>query len=219
MRYLNRLDTVTLLLMFINILAFMYEVFKLGFSLLIPSVVANVDFASIGGLNSHTPIYSYITSMFLHGSIIHIFFNMTALMSIGLLIHHEFGSIVYIIGYFLSGIGANILSVIVMPETTTVGASGAIFGLFGMYVAYSMFKGFGMFKNAFVGLGFSIASGIFIPNVNIWAHLGGAIIGLVFGMIIMIIRKTGTGIKRGLSKKKNKRPSEAEEWSNQINYY
>ena len=94
MRYLNRLDTVTLLLMFINILAFMYEVFKLGFSLLIPSVVANVDFASIGGLNSHTPLYSYITSMFLHGSIIHIFFNMTALMSIGLLIHHEFGSIV-----------------------------------------------------------------------------------------------------------------------------
>lgn len=212
MRYLNRLDTVTILLIVANILFFVYEVLMLGTSLITTRPMGNLNFASVGGLNANTPMYTYITSMFLHGSITHILMNMLALGSIGLMIKQGYGSIYYILGYFISGLGANVLSVMLMPETTTVGASGAIFGLFGMYVVYSLFEGgFEQFTAAAVSVGLSLASGLVMPQVNIWAHLGGLIIGLVLGFIFMLLIKLGHGLQRLPQKERRNKKQQDDE--------
>lgn len=191
-----RLDWVTMGIIVANILYFIYEIMQLGTGLIATRVTVPLDFASVGGLNAHTDFLSYITSMFAHASVAHILMNMLALASIGYLVYDSYGSIYYLLSYFITGLGANILSVVMMPETTTVGASGAIFGMFGMYVIAALFEqGFVNFTNAVVSVGFSFASGFMMPQVNMWAHGGGLVIGLILGLIFMLIKKLGQGVK------------------------
>lgn len=216
MRYLNRLDTITILLIFTNILVFLYEIVKLGTGLLTTRVTGPMDFASIGGINANTPIYSYVTSMFLHGSVTHLIMNMLALVSIGNLIYQQFGAMYYLIGYFVSGILANVLSVIIMPDVTSVGASGAIFGLFGMYVIASLFiGGFQQFSEAAISVGLSLASGIVMPQVNVWAHLGGLIVGLILGLIFMLLK----GMKNKMKDFRQSRKSDYDQIRHQQHYF
>lgn len=179
-----------------NILYFIYEFMQLGTGLIATRVTGPLDFVSVGGLNAHTDLLSYIASMFAHASTTHILMNMLALASIGYLVYDSYGSIYYLLSYFVTGLGANILSVVMMPETTTVGASGAIFGMFGMYVIAALFEqGFAHFTNAVISVGFSFASGFMMPQVNMWAHGGGLVIGLILGLIFMLIKKLGQGVK------------------------
>lgn len=216
MRYLNRLDTITILLIFTNILVFLYEIVKLGTGLLTTRVTGPMDFASIGGINANTPMYSYVTSMFLHGSVTHLIMNMLALVSIGNLIYRQFGALYYLIGYFASGILANVLSVIIMPDVTSVGASGAIFGLFGMYVIASLFiGGFQQFSEAAISVGLSLVSGIVMPQVNVWAHLGGLIVGLILGLIFMLLK----GMKNKMKDFRQSRKSDYDQIRHQQHYF
>ncbi len=96
-------------------------------------------------------VWQYLTHMFLHGSVAHIFFNMFSLWMFGRVLEYDLGSRRFLIFYLLSGIGAGILyncvnwlqfQYIVAPQAAwvmmnigTVGASGAIYGIllgFGM---------------------------------------------------------------------------------------
>ncbi len=220
MRTLNRQDEITLGLVVFNVIFFFYEILKLGTDFVMGG--SNVGFLSVVALNASTPLYTFITSMFLHGSVIHLIMNMGALLSIGLMIRRGFGLFFYVIGYFASGIGANILSVMVMPDTTTVGASGAIFGLFGMYIAYALFEGgFNHFYNAAISVGLSLVSGLMIPQVNIWAHLGGAVIGFVLGLVFMLIIKGGQKMQQGFRNRNNpqRRRSDGEPEEEEQRFY
>ena len=76
-------------------------------------------------------IWQLVTYLFLHAGFFHIIFNLFALWMFGPDLEKEWGSRQFLFFYFLTGIGAGIVQVLVMPSSTTmtVGCSGAIYGL------------------------------------------------------------------------------------------
>jgi membrane associated rhomboid family serine protease len=85
--------------------------------------------------------YRIFTHMFLHGHVVHLLVNMLALFSVGREIEASVGSVKFILVYFVCGIGAALASLYWSFFTIGVGASGAIFGLFGFSVALSVILG------------------------------------------------------------------------------
>lgn len=81
-------------------------------------------------------LFSFLTSMFLHGSFGHLFGNMLFLNIFGDNLEDKLGRIRYLIFYFLSGFGASLLQILVKPfsEIPMLGASGAVAGVMGGYL-------------------------------------------------------------------------------------
>lgn len=75
--------------------------------------------------------WGLVTSIFLHGSLMHLFFNMLALFFFGPLLERRVGSKSFLALYFGSGILAGLAQVIVFPASAVLGASGAIFSVLG----------------------------------------------------------------------------------------
>jgi membrane associated rhomboid family serine protease len=177
-------------------------------------VIFIVDFLTGGKINAYLSLYSFhthlnnvqtfksfqlISHMFLHGSLGHIFFNMFGLFMFGRVLESVLGSKKFFILYFLSGIGAAGLQLMIYYFQQTpaqmLGASGAIFGVL---AAFAM-----MFPNvelmiifipvpikakylvpiyAVLELFFGIAS-FKGDNIAHFAHLGGAIVGFILILI------------------------------------
>lgn len=138
--------------------------------------------------------YQLVTSMFVHVGLEHIFGNMLFLLIFGLRAEEMFDTTEYLGIYLLSGLAGNLLSLlptILIPSyhMVSAGASGAIFGMFGAVVIYS--------RRA---IGQSILTALFFafflfiinigPQVNIFAHAGGLVVGLLIGYFLGATRKT-----------------------------
>ena len=124
--------------------------------------------------------WQLFTSMFVHFDILHILFNMFALYYFGRLNEAHFSDSQYFAIYFGSGLLGNVMSLFLLgPTDLSGGASGAIFGLVGSYVAIAR-------KAQHMGVALLYAAIIFIESsgegVNIFAHLFGLVGGLVLGM-------------------------------------
>ncbi len=125
--------------------------------------------------------WQLISSMFVHADIIHLGLNMLFLLIFGLRAEELFTTEEYLFVYILSGIAGNIMTLFLMsPYTVSVGASGAIFGMYGAGLIY-MRKTFdqsiaGALLYAFLLLMLSTGKG-----VNIVAHFGGLAAGLIIG--------------------------------------
>ena len=138
-----------------------------------------------GPLIDKGEIYRLVTSNFLHGGIIHLAFNMYALYSIGPQIEELYGRMKYIIIYFLSGIGSSLLSYYMLPNTLSIGASGAIFGLLGALFIFAI-KNKNSLKNGAIGnllmvIGVNLYIGMTLPNIDNYGHIGGLIVGIIIG--------------------------------------
>jgi rhomboid protease GluP len=134
--------------------------------------------------------WQLFTSMFIHVNIVHLFGNMMFLLIFGLRAEEFFDLKEYLLIYFLSGIAGNLLTLL-LPGVISAGASGAIFGVFGASVIY-LRRTIGqsiMTALVYAFFLFFINSG---PGVNIMAHLGGLIVGLLIGYILGTRRKLGT---------------------------
>jgi rhomboid protease GluP len=157
--------------------------------LLAPS---NLSLFTLGASGS-IPIYQYgrwwtlITASFLHGGILHIFFNMFALSQLGSFVIEAFGANRFIIIYILTGVAGFYLSLIAgIPFT--IGASASICGLIGAILYYGKSQG-GFFGQAIyrqaigwiVGL---VIFGLLIPGINNWAHGGGVLAGILLGFLL-----------------------------------
>jgi rhomboid protease GluP len=132
--------------------------------------------------------WQLFTAMFVHINIVHIAGNMIFLLIFGLRAEEMFKSHEYLLIYLLSGLTGNILTLLIGPYVLSAGASGAIFGLFGAVTIYARrILGqpvLGALMFAFMLL--VLSAGI---EVNILAHLGGLIVGLLFGYILAVTRK------------------------------
>jgi rhomboid protease GluP len=121
------------------------------------------------------------TAMFVHFDILHILFNMFALVYFGTVVEGSYTKAQYLAVYFGAGLLGNLASLILIPlNEPTGGASGAIFGLVGAYVALER-KGSGLLIAAlYAALIFIDSSG---PGVNIFAHLFGVLAGVGLGLV------------------------------------
>ena len=138
-----------------------------------------------------------VTPIFLHGGILHFFFNSYVLVQLGPLVEEEFGTERFWVVYLASGIAGSALSQFMRP-VNTVGASGAIFGLIGLLLVYGWLRGgargaalrAGMTRYLVYVLIFSLIAGRGIDHVN---HVG----GLVFGALLALVVRAGGYRGRG----------------------
>jgi rhomboid protease GluP len=142
--------------------------------------------AKVNELISSGEYYRLITAMFLHGGMMHLLLNMYALNALGPFVEKVYGSTKYVIIYFVAGIVSSIFSYM-FSEGVSIGASGAIFGLFGAVFIFSLKMkdrvGKGMLKNIISVIGINIFIGISIPNIDNLAHLGGLIGGILISLM------------------------------------
>jgi rhomboid protease GluP len=133
--------------------------------------------------------YQLFTSMFVHANIAHLAGNMLFLLVFGLRGEEMFSLPEFLLIYFLGGLTGNLLSLWLLPlNVPSVGASGAIFALFGAVAVYARRSVSQSIIGAlvYVFFLFFISSG---PGVNIFAHFGGLAAGLLIGYVLATRRK------------------------------
>ena len=140
--------------------------------------------------------YRLITGIFLHGSIIHLFFNMYALYVIGSQIENFLGRIKYVIIYFFSGLMGALFSMVFGGNVASIGASGAIFGLMGalLYFGYHYRVYLGtVLKNQLIPIILlNLGLGFMLSGVDNFAHIGGLIGGVMITSSLGIKDKSTT---------------------------
>jgi rhomboid protease GluP len=133
-------------------------------------------------------IWRLFTPVLLHGSIIHIAFNMYALYAIGPTLERAYGHGRFLILYVLTGFAGNVMSFL-LSANPSLGSSTAIFGLVaaeGVFV-YQNKKFFGKrFKSVILNISMIVAVNLIIglnPGIDNWGHVGGLLGGLVFSWL------------------------------------
>lgn len=148
--------------------------------------------AKVDVLISQGQVYRLITCMFLHGGIMHLLFNMYALYCLGDLIEDVYGKVNYIIIYMVSGLCSSILSYMISPSIS-VGASGAIFGMFGAALIFALKKkneiGTQFLNNMIMVIGLNIVIGLTNSGIDNAAHFGGLIGGVILSFILLNRKK------------------------------
>ncbi|MBW8350122.1 rhomboid family intramembrane serine protease [Bacillus sp. IITD106] len=134
-----------------------------------------------------------VTPIFVHVGFAHLLFNSFSLVLFGPALEKALGKFTFIIVYLASGLGANIATLYIHPPYYThIGASGAIFGLFGVYLAVLFVKKDAMpLQGRQVILPIAIISVImtfFQPDINITGHIFGLISGFIIGRILLLYR-------------------------------
>jgi rhomboid protease GluP len=130
-------------------------------------------------------LWRLITPIFLHGSLTHIFFNMYALYSLGVVLERHFGHGRFLLLYFLGGFAGNVLSFL-FTQGYSVGASTAVFGLITAEAIffYQNRELFGSHaRRAISNAIFIIVINLFLglaPNIDTWGHIGGLLGGAIF---------------------------------------
>ena len=174
-------------LVIINVIVFLLCTFT-------GNLLYNKGMLNISGVLLEREYGRIIWSMFLHSGINHIFNNMVIVFFLGAMLEKEVGHIRYGMVYFLSGIGGNVLSLywklLTGTITGSIGASGAVFGLDGLLLAYILFSGKRLQNvspvRVLAMIGFSLYGGYTGRNVDNAAHAGGLSTGFVIGIILCI---------------------------------
>lgn len=165
--------------------------------LIFPAVTNNL----VLDKQSYYEPWRFVTSIFLHGSLEHLLFNLFALIMFGLILESLIGSRKFLIVFFVSGIFANLIAV--NFYTSSLGASGAIYGIIGclailrpLMTIWAFNLPMPMFIAAIIWIALSVI-GIFNPTDNTGhiAHLSGIVFGVILGIIFRIGRKEPKVIK------------------------
>ncbi|BDR52144.1 hypothetical protein KIM372_00510 [Bombiscardovia nodaiensis] len=141
----------------------------------------------------------FVTSMFLHATnVTHVLFNMLTLWSVGPVLERMLGHWRYLALYLLSGIGGGVgllISALIRPEgwiVSAVGASGAIFGLFGAILVVYRRSGTDI-RSMLVFVAINLAMPFFISGIAWQDHIG----GFVTGGLVTLLLISGLGFLRG----------------------
>jgi len=133
--------------------------------------------------------WRYVTSIFVHGGLQHLLFNMFALLVFAPPLEKLLGSVRYLILYLLSGVAGNLIGAVIVTGTQlSLGASGAIYGVYGAYLFIALLRKGMMDKSSeqtvYIILLFGVVYSVINVGVDLWAHVGGAIGGfLLYGLM------------------------------------
>jgi len=159
--------------------------------------------------------WTLITSIFLHGSASHLLFNMFALFLFGLLLEKFVGSKKFLLIFFLTGI---IASTAALFYTSSLGASGAVYGIIGALAALRprmIVWTYGVPMPMVAAAGFYLLldfAGMFFPsNIANTAHIAGLIAGVMIGLVLRESRQK----KENTSKEKLLTDEEINQWEDE----
>ena len=148
--------------------------------------------ADFGPATASGEWWRMLTSMFLHGGILHIAVNMWALRNLGYTAELFYGRRNFLAIYMLSGLAGSAATMIWRPGDVSVGASGAIFGVAGALAAMVYFKKLpvdrALLKRDIGSIGavifYNLLIGAAVPIINNAAHVGGLVAGLLLGFAL-----------------------------------
>lgn len=134
----------------------------------------------------HRPIewLRAFSAMFLHIDPTHVGFNMLMLFLIGREVERGLGSAPYLGAYLACGLGGSLAVMLQAPLSPTVGASGAIYGLMAILLAFSI-RNRTQVTPALVLIAVNFGYSLITPNVSLWGHVGGFLIGAVLGALMV----------------------------------
>lgn len=177
---------ITYFLIFVNVLCFLIS--RLTTTDIFTSFALNDHYVKLG------EYYRLITATFLHADLFHLLFNMYALYLIGSQLEGFYGKVKYLIIYLTSGILGSLLSLAFLGQNWSLGASGAIFGLFGslLYFGYHyrVYLGTVIKTQILPIIVLNLVIGFIIPGIDVVAHLGGLIGGIFISMAVGIQNQT-----------------------------
>ncbi|MBR6022852.1 MAG: rhomboid family intramembrane serine protease [Kiritimatiellae bacterium] len=134
--------------------------------------------------------YRLGTSMFLHFGLLHLLCNMYALYNLGPALEEFYGLVPFLALYLLSGLAGNLLTAFRDARSArpavSAGASGAVFGLLGAYLALAILPATRAaidVSSLATVLVLNLAIGFSTPAINMAAHLGGLLAGLLLGFL------------------------------------
>jgi membrane associated rhomboid family serine protease len=126
--------------------------------------------------------WTMITSIFLHGSILHILFNMYSLFVFGPILEQHLGRARFLALYLLAGFGGSVAVLLLNPQGAVLGASGAIFGLMSAFFVIQRGVGRNNVQILLV-IGLNLVLGFILPGVSWQAHVGGLVVGALVALI------------------------------------
>lgn len=153
--------------------------------LLIPSIQQQLFLPNIDYLIATNQWYRLLTVALTHGGLLHLGFNMYALLVLGNPIEEAFGKNKFLIIFFASLLAGSLTSACFASiYSASVGASGAVFGLFGAMIVVGKRIGADI-RSIVVIIGLNFVFGFALGGVDWRAHLGGLIGGYVTSQIVL----------------------------------
>lgn len=139
-----------------------------------------------------------LTAMFLHAGWLHLAFNMYVLYILGTPLERMLGHRRFLVLYLVAGLGGSVASFVFSPANTiSVGASGAIFGVMAAMIVVGQRLGYdmGQVVTLFV---INVVLGFLLGGIDWRAHLGGAALGAVMGVVLSRRSRSASGRARVL---------------------
>ena len=177
----------TFMLIAANVAVYAYTCFLSGSTTTSEAVIYNYGQYNRAVLNGE--VWRLFTAMFIHADITHIVGNMLFLLIFGLRAEKMFDLKEYLFIYFLSGLTGGVLTLLMGPNTVSIGASGAIFGIIGASIIYPSRAIGHSIITALLYSFFLLIINSLSPDVNVFAHLGGLLVGLSVGYALATTRK------------------------------
>ena len=131
-------------------------------------------------------IWRMLTAGFLHASLIHIGLNMLSLYFVGRILEPAIGTANFVAVYLASLLAGSFGALLFQPDVPTLGASTAIFGIFGALLAVTRARGISIWQS---GLGpvlvLNLVFTLTVSNISVGGHLGGLVAGLICGQAVV----------------------------------
>jgi membrane associated rhomboid family serine protease len=148
-----------------------------------PALTAHNPFPFYTGTHEY---WRLVTSGFLHDGLLHIGINMLSLYFVGSALEPAIGSRNFVAVYVASLLAGSFGSLLFQPQYPTIGASGAIFGIFGALIVVARARGIPFWQS---GLGFvlvvNLVFSLSVRGISIGGHLGGLVGGLITGLLVV----------------------------------
>jgi rhomboid protease GluP len=184
---------ITPAILVINAIVFVFMLFQ-GVGITGQNLPVYIQYgANLGALTKDDQWWRLFTAIFLHYGILHLAFNMWALWDAGRLTERLFGHKNFAWIYLFAGLFASLASLYWnQDDVASVGASGAVFGIFGALIGYLVRQRHTvprlllrqLLKTALFFTGFALFLGFSVPAIDNAAHIGGLISGLLMGMLL-----------------------------------
>src|SRR5829696_5242096 len=143
-----------------------------------------------GGLSAATirdgEYWRLLTSGFLHGGLFHLLANMLALYILGQMVEPALGRLRFALLYFVALLCGSFGALLLSPDSLTVGASGAVFGLMGAAAVVARNRGINLMESGLgIWIGLNLLITFTIPNISIGGHIGGLVGGVVAAFLLL----------------------------------
>jgi len=176
----------TFVLIALNVAAYLAEVATGSGGLDANGSSLLIDFGLFGPYVAEGEWYRLLSSGFLHAGLFHIGFNMVALFFLGRLLEPAIGTPRFLALYFASLLAGSFGAILLSPDVLTIGASGAVFGIFGATFVIARSRGVDALASS---IGLILVLNLVItfgsPRISIGGHLGGLAAGFLCALVIV----------------------------------